>query len=151
MPFSNIRSVLNVYIDDKMAANSASAYSRRCDMCNYSTNRLGNYIRHTQSDAHLNLVHFHANEDLQAPLDCCSGELEETEEDDTDTRQAKAGFSDTPVDVEFTQPPLHHNDSDQNENHQHQRQQGDWFPFSSRADFYLYVLVNSTTHPVVRK
>lgn len=149
MPFSNIRSVLNVYIDDKMAANSASAYTRRCDMCNYSTNRLGNYIRHTQSDAHLNLVHFHANEDLQAPLDCCSGELEETEEGDTDTRQA--GFSDTPVDVEFTQPPLHHNDSDQNENHQHQRQQGDWFPFSSRADFYLYVLVNSTTHPVVRK
>lgn len=123
MPFSNIRSVLNVYIDDKMAANSASAYTRRCDMCNYSTNRLGNYIRHTQSDAHLNLVHFHANEDLQAPLDCCSGELEEAEEDDTDTRQAQAGFSDTPVDVEFTQPPLHHNDSDQNENHQHQRQQ----------------------------
>lgn len=68
MPFSNLRSVVNVYIDDKMAANSASAYTRRCDLCNYSTNRLGNYIRHTKSDAHLNHVHFHANEDLQAPL-----------------------------------------------------------------------------------
>lgn len=70
MPFSNLRSVLNVYIDDKMAANSASAYTSRCDMCNYSTHRLGNYIRHTQLDAHLNLMHFHANEDLQAPLFC---------------------------------------------------------------------------------
>lgn len=84
-------------------------------MCNYSTNRLGNYIRHAQSDAHLNLVHFHANEDLQAPLDCCSGELEETEEDDTETSITRqAGFSDTPVDVEFTQPPLNHNDFDHN-------------------------------------
>ena len=24
-----------------------------------------------------------------------------------------------------------------------------WYPFSSQVDFYLYVLVNSTTHPVV--
>lgn len=119
-------------------------------MCNYSTTRLGNYIRHTQPDAHLNLVNFHTNEDLQAPLDCCSGEQEETETEEDDTDTGLAGFSDITVDVEFTQPPLHHNDFDQNENHQHHRHQGDWFPFSSRADFYL-VLVNSTTHPVVKK
>ena len=24
-----------------------------------------------------------------------------------------------------------------------------WFPFSSKIEFYLYVLMNSTTHPVV--
>lgn len=91
-----------------MAANSSSAFTRRCDMCNYSTTRLGNYIRHTQSDAHLNLVHFHTNEDLQAPLDCCSGEPEETETEEDDTDTGLAGFSDITVDVEFTQPPLHH-------------------------------------------
>lgn len=27
---------------------------------------------------------------------------------------------------------------------------GDWYPFSTKAEFLIYVFMNSTTHPVVR-
>lgn len=81
-------------------------------MCNYFINCFGNYIRYIQLDVYFNFVYFYVNEDLQVFLDCCSGELEEIEEDDIDIRQVQVGFSDIFVDVEFMQLLLYYNDLD---------------------------------------
>lgn len=86
-------------------------------MCNYFINCFGNYIRYIQLDVYFNFVYFYVNEDLQVFLDCCSGELEEIEEDDIDIRQVQVGFSDIFVDVEFMQLLLYNNDFDYNENY----------------------------------
>lgn len=152
---SKIRSGFNVYITTNMASNLTSdSGTWCCDICNYTSSRRSNFERHEKSTAHKHLLQFNecelqeceqSNEIENEEIDSCSDfyQTEKEHSADQNTEYLKctginqSNKTSSEENNELPNSELPTNDTCA------------WYPFSSQVDFYLYVLVNSTTHPVV--
>ncbi|XP_061186753.1 uncharacterized protein LOC133194862 isoform X1 [Saccostrea echinata] len=127
-----------------MAANLTNA-KYLCSLCDYSSGHRGNYLRHLQSVSHQNILHFYSD----AKSDSCENIPISTEDSQEDIVFDEPTNYTEHVTFRDDQPSKcnQYVSAEEKTNFDHE-QKSEWFPFLSKADFYLYVLMNSTTHPV---
>lgn len=139
-----------------MAADPRDTSFWRCDVCNYCTDRRNNYNRHIKTTAHRNMLYFHDKSnrvemqcELSAGNVCHSASLSS---DQLIAINADGVNSDHcyPDQYEIEEHDYELENENYNNNIGAQEDNTDeWFPFSSKVEYYLYVLMHSTTHPVV--
>ncbi|XP_078341811.1 uncharacterized protein LOC111114859 isoform X2 [Crassostrea virginica] len=127
-----------------MAGDSTRTTIWRCELCDYKTDRRSNFKRHQETGIHQNVACFQTsrqvvNDVFDVPcskqtFDMSSDQLICSDDEDTDCL-----YGNECPDRDCENEKLVEDNEEKT---------GKWFPFSSKIEFYLYVLMNSTTHPV---
>ncbi|XP_071138217.1 uncharacterized protein [Mytilus edulis] len=124
-----------------------------CSPCNFTTRRTYQYQRHLQSTRHAQLHFLTSHESPvsqdHSPTQSISSPLiVQPPSSDNGSSNVSSPVQIDTHDQEYSEDDSDDDLSDDVGDHATSKTEPQWFPFKSKAELLMYVLMNSTTHPV---